>query len=126
MDTVRNEIEELHRFFELWFAGEIDDFSRCDRALASDFTMVGPGGDVSTRESLVRGLEGARGQRRVAIRIENLDVHPLDGGLVLARYEEWQDEGGASQGRVSTALFRPRADAPCGIEWVTVHETFIR
>jgi hypothetical protein len=125
VDSVRTEIEELHRFFEQWLSGETDDFSRCDRAFASDFTMVGPRGDVRTREIVVRGLQGARGQRRVAIRIENVNVHPLEGGLQLARYQEWQDADGVSQGRISTALFRPRADAPCGVEWVTVHETFL-
>ena len=119
--VVRTEIEELHRFFERWLGGEENDFSRCDRALAHDFTMVGPGGEVRSREALVKGLLDAHGKRPVAIEIRNFEMRELANELALARYEEWQDD----RGRVSTALFRVRGDAPNGIEWVTVHETWL-
>ncbi|MHC4408522.1 MAG: DUF4440 domain-containing protein [Planctomycetota bacterium] len=119
--AVRTEIEELHRFFERWLSGDEADFSRCDRALARDFTMVGPGGEVRSRDALVRGLLDAHGKRPVSIRIRNFDVIELAPGLALARYEEWHGD----QGRVSTALFRARGNAPNGIEWVTVHETWL-
>ena len=120
-EACQTEIVELHRFFEQWLSGEIDDFSRCDRVLATDFTMVGPGGDLQAREALVRGLLDAHGQRNVSIRVEKVVSNELGPGLTLARYEEWQD----SRGRLSTAVFRDRADTPNGIEWVTVHETWI-
>ena len=119
--AVRTEIEELHRFFERWLRGDEDDFSRCDRALARDFTMVGPGGEVRSRDALVRGLLDAQGKRPVSIRIRSLEEIELAPELALARYEEWHGD----QGRVSTALFRARGDAPNGIEWVTVHETWL-
>jgi hypothetical protein len=119
--AVRTEIEELHRFFERWLRGDEDDFSRCDRALARDFTMVGPGGEVRSRDKLIRGLLDAQGKRSVAIRIRNFELHQLSANLALARYEEWQGD----RGRVSTALFRVREDAPNGVEWVTVHETWL-
>jgi len=119
--VVRTEIEELHRFFERWLSGDEDDFSRCDRALARDFTMVAPGGEVRTRDALVRGLLDAQGKRPVSIRIRNFEMFELAPELALARYEEWHGD----QGRVSTALFRVRGNAPNGIEWVTVHETWL-
>ncbi|MHC4937488.1 MAG: DUF4440 domain-containing protein [Planctomycetota bacterium] len=119
--VTRREIEELHRFFERWLGGAEEDFSRCDRALAADFTMVGPGGDVRSRETVVRGLLDAHGARPVAIRIENFVLLEAGDASVLARYEEWQDD----RGRVSTAWFRARDDAPNGLEWVTVHETWL-
>lgn len=106
--VVRTEIEELHRFFERWLRGDEEDFSRCDRALARDFTMVGPGGEVRSRDALVQALLDAHGKRPVDIEIRRFEMRELANELALARYEEWQD----GRGRVSTALFRVRADAP--------------
>ena len=120
-EVCRTEIIELHRFFEGWFAGTTDDFARFDRSIARDFTMVGPGGDRRTRDEVVRGLIDGHGTRKLAIRIESVEARSLGDAFLLARYEEWLDE----KGRVSTALFRERSDAPNGIEWVTVHETWL-
>lgn len=119
--VVRTEIEELHRFFERWLRGDEDDFSRCERALARDFTMVGPGGEVRSRDALVQGLLDAQGKRPVSIRIRNFEVVQLAPEFAWARYEEWHGD----RGRVSTALFRACENAPNGIEWVTVHETWL-
>ena len=120
-EVCRTEIVELHRFFESWFGGTIDDFSRFDRSVAGDFTMVGPGGERRDRDAVVRSLLDSHGSRTLAIRVENAESWALGGGLLLARYEEWLDD----KGRVSSALFRENSDAPNGIEWVTVHETWL-
>ena len=83
--------------------------------------MVGPGGERRDRDAVVRSLLDSHGSRTLAIRVENAESWALGGGLLLARYEEWLDD----KGRVSSALFRENSDAPNGIEWVTVHETWL-
>lgn len=118
---VLTEVEELHRFFEQWLGGETEDFARADRVLAPTFTIIGPGGNLRTREELVRGLLEVQGKRPVKIEVRNLVERPLGDGFVLATYEEWQD----GKGRISTALLRAREDAPNGLEWLHVHETWL-
>ena len=120
----RNEIIDLHTFFERWLSGETEDLSRCEAVLADEFTMIGPGGRLIDRATLLDNLREAHGARAVGIRIENFTVREID-GLCLATYEEWQDEEGEVRGRLSTALFHARDDAPHGVEWLHVHETWL-
>ena len=44
--------------------------------------------------------------------------------LALATYEEWQEIDGKINARLSTVLLRAKADAPNGVEWLHVHETW--
>jgi hypothetical protein len=126
----RNEVIALHQFFEDWFVGrEGTDYSRLDSALAADFEMVTPGGAVVTRGPLVEQLRGAFGRWKDSpqkIEIREIAGLTLGGGWTLVRYEEWHlPEEGEAVGRVSTAIFRSREDAPRGVEWVRLHETWI-
>lgn len=120
-----SEIIGLHAFFERWLAGETDDLSRCEAVLADGFAMVGPGGNLIDRETLLENLRAAHGERVVGIRIENYAERTIGDELRVATYEEWQDEQGTERGRLSTALFRARADTPFGVEWLHVHETWL-
>ena len=124
-ERCRNEIADLHAFFERWLAGETEDLSRCESVLADGFGMIGPGGRHIDRAMLLANLREAHGARAVGIRIENYTAREIGGGLCLATYEEWQDDEREVRGRLSTALFRARDDAPHGVEWLHVHETWL-
>lgn len=45
--------------------------------------------------------------------------------LCLLTYQEWQRWGDEETGRQSSVLFRERASAPNGVEWVHLHETWL-
>ena len=126
----RDEIVALHDFFEAWLSGTRPDtdrsFDRVRQALASDFQLIHPEGRWMTRTDILDGLRTNHGsQPDLTIEIRNVRV--LDGGetLIVATYEEWQTSDEATDGRQSTVVFARDADAPHGLRWQHVHETWI-
>ncbi|MCG8456718.1 MAG: DUF4440 domain-containing protein [Holophagales bacterium] len=140
---VVKEIEELHRFFEGWFLGILPDtdeaFARFADALDGDFMIVSPSGRATERAALLEALRGAHGAWGSGdgaseagagggrIWIENVRIRHLAGDLVVATYEEWQQKGGEARarGRLSTVVFRREGNAPGGLAWLHVHETWL-
>lgn len=122
------EVVELHQFFEDWFCGRTDGFGRVEAALAANFVLISPRGELRTREALLENLRLARGCRRgesFEIRIEDCEVRTVEFGLALVTFAEWQRLGDREAGRVSTALFRVDREAPCGVRWIHLHETWL-
>ena len=134
IDASRREIIELHQFFDDWFVGRIEQtdevFDRFAGVMAPDFTIVSPDGHLTERAPLVDRLWGAHGFQRgqdstFGIRVEKVTVRPVGDGLYLATYEEWQKSGAGDRGRQSSTLLRRADDAPNGLEWLYVHETWL-
>lgn len=128
MSDWRDEIEELHDFFQGWLGGELPDdeatFARMDEAMAEDFTFVTTAGDLLDRAAVVGGVRSAHGARpglRIDIRRPRLLQARDDRWLAV--YQEWQRVDGDADGRTSTVLFRRDAAAPRGLAWVHVHES---
>lgn len=128
------EVLELHQFFEDWFNGRLDnseaEFARFDGVMAEDFEIINPEGQKSSRADIIARLQGAHGLQANAtppmrIWIENLRSRPAPGGAQLVTYEEWQETGAVTRGRLSSALFSPSAQAPNGVQWHHVHETWL-
>src|SRR5262249_39638127 len=60
----RRAVVELHAFCVDWFQGTMKDTpdeARCERALASDFRMITPDGQVQDRPGVFSRLRAARG-----------------------------------------------------------------
>jgi hypothetical protein len=131
MPAWQAEIVELHDFFEGWLGGALPDsdaaFARLPATMAAEFALVSPGGERAEREQLLAQLRAAHGSRPGwRIWIANAALRVAEGGLLLATYEEWQRHAdGAVTGRLSTVLFRERAGAPHGLDWLHVHETWL-
>ena len=129
------EVLELHQFFQEWFNGTLENteaaFERFDSVMADDFEIINPEGQKSSRAGIIARLQAAHGFQANAtppmrIWIENLHSRPLPGGDQLVTYEEWQETGGITRGRLSSALFSSSADTPNGVQWHHVHETWLR
>lgn len=127
------EVEALHVFFVAWLGGTVErgeaEFAPA-RALAEGLTFIGPEGGMAEREGLVARLEAAHGvfagaEPPFSIRIANAQAKPLGNGLCLVVYEEWQEIGGKTNGRLSSAVMRRDAGAPNGMEWLHVQETWL-
>ncbi len=128
-EACRNEIDTLHRCFEDWFNGRVprtsEAFNRIDTALAETFVIVMPQGSKVERAPLLKSLyEAHTGRQGIRIWIEHVRVLEEDQALVVAEYEEWQEEGGETTSRHSTAVFRRNEEKPNGLEWLRVHETW--
>jgi hypothetical protein len=122
------EIVGLHDFFEGWLGGTLPDtddaFERFERTIGEAFTFIDPDGRFLERAELVAHLRAAHGARPgLRIRIENPRIRHETCGLTIATYEEWQEAGDKTTGRLSSAVFRDRGE---GVEWVHVHETWLR
>jgi hypothetical protein len=123
------EIVELHQFFQDWFNAVLpktpEAFGRMSRVMGEEFTIVMPQGRRMEREPLLnRVFELHGGRPGVRIWIENVRTLVEEGPLAVVEYEEWQEEGGQTTSRYSTAVFRRQADTPNGLSWVRVHETW--
>lgn len=129
--SARAEIAELHQFFEDWFNGAIEDsdasFARLEKALDSDFELIGPEGRAHSRDSLLVGLRSAHGKWAAApgrIWIENVRLLRAGDELLLVSYEEWQEVGGETEVRLSSVLFGADPAAPLGLSWLHLHEVW--
>jgi hypothetical protein len=131
----RQEIVELHQFFQGWYRGDLADteeqFNRFVRVLANDFTIITPTGSLNHREAtlaMVRQGYGSWRERNGRIWIENIVLRWQDEGQRLLTYEEWQEIDDRLTARLSTVLFRSYYDAAHdvqGVQWVHLHETWL-
>lgn len=124
------EILDLHRFFRDWLRADLpqtsDAFDRLARVLADGFTIVMPSGAAVDREALLRSLWAAHGSRpELQISIRRPALHYRDESALVATYEEWQRGIDGETGRISTVVFGSRGNAPNGLEWLHVHETWL-
>jgi len=128
MEPWHREIVELHELFEGYYLGAIDadDIGRLEAALAPDFTIIGPGGGESSREQTVAAIRGGHAhtsQFTISIVDARLLVESSD--LLVARYVEHQETADSVTDRLSTVVFSRAPDAPNGLRWRTVHETWL-
>lgn len=128
--TCRREIESLHEFFVDWYTGAVDGdaFERLQRALGSDFEMVTPDGARREYEAVVdaiRDRHATRDPGTFDIDIRKVEPRYAGDGCRLLRYEEWQETPDDTTGRVSTVLFEAAPDAPGGVVWRDLHETWL-
>ena len=124
------EVEEVHRIIQDWMAGDVpeDDkaFKRLESALASDFTLVNPNGNELDRKTLLGQLRQAWGNRAgIRVWAEQINVVCAKPPIVVARYDEYEQDHGAPAQRVSTVVFRCIDGQPNGLEWLRVHETHV-
>jgi len=106
-----------------------DEYDRAEAAVPDDFEIVSPTGDRRDGKTLRADLRNGHGTFADAdppfeIRVANVRTRAESADSCLVTYEEWQRADGGWEGRVSSALFR-RADAPNGVEWVHLHETWL-
>jgi hypothetical protein len=131
MHPWQTEVEELHEVFETYFRGTTDSLDRVDLALATDFTILGPSGGESSRAGTMQALAAAHG-RAPNLQIRTSDYRFLfeQEGMLVASYIERQAQVEADSEsdvtrRLSTAIFTADDDAPNGLIWRRVHETWM-
>lgn len=135
-DFLAIEVIDLHRFFEDWFGGYCENSEEvfAERLLSrmhKDFNIILPGGMMIFGAHFwpeFRKLYGSNPDFHISIRA--VEQKPLAGGPVyLVTYQEWQRNALQSKpqdnGRLSSAVFVDDADAPNGIKWFHVHETWL-
>ncbi|NOK59312.1 MAG: hypothetical protein GFH27_549283n228 [Chloroflexi bacterium AL-W] len=124
-----HEILELHHFIESWLLGAVEQtreqFVRFEGAMAEDFEIIHPNGNVQPKAAICNSFWGAYGVQNppFTVRIKNIQCRVVSKPYCLLTYEEWQT-GERETARLSTVLFRqvPNQDR---VEWVHLHETWL-
>ena len=128
------EVRTFHAFLRDWLAGAVprkpESFARFSGAMGDGLEVISPRGTVTGRDALVDEFEGLHGQLAAdadafEIWIENFRFRWAADDHALVTYEEWHRRRGATSARLSSALFRRDEDAPCGVKWMHVHETWL-
>jgi len=129
LDIVAKEVRELHRFFQDWYRGELEDeaFQRFSGVMGEGFTIILPDAGVLPRETIVDAVRSEKGSDADAeLWVENVRLVHSEAAFLIATYEEWQGrKDGEARGRLSTVVFTRDVDAPNGLAWRHVHETWL-
>ena len=123
----RTEIDELHAFFEAYFLGSLpsSEIGRVERALAPDFTMLGPDGTESDRTRTVAAIEqGHAHTDSLEITVSEHRLIVSTDHHVVATYVETHRLADRSNHRVATVVFVRDPDGPNGLRWLRVQETW--
>ncbi|MDW3221547.1 MAG: hypothetical protein R8G34_01435 [Paracoccaceae bacterium] len=128
------ETHRLHQVLQDWLCGTLpatsQGFAPFANALGDPCRVVSPLGTVTERAALLkefRSIHGvlARQGETFAIRVENVAILQAWRDCALISYEEWHDLGAEQSARISTALFCVKDDAPLGVAWSHIHETWL-
>ena len=123
------EIVDLHAFFQDWFRGEADAsaFGRLDAALADEFVIITPQGRSVRRSGIIEGVRSQYGcDPQASLAIRGVTLQEACESMAVLTYEEWQGRyGQPATGRLSTVVFGVREQAPHGLVWLHVHETWL-
>jgi len=128
------EVVEFHEFIEDWLAGRTPDedgtYDRARTVLADSFEITSPSGETRESSGILAEMAAGHGTAGEAfeIRVENLTSRfAFDGDACLVTYEEHQRPTPDAEWtrRYSTAVFRDAEEAPNGVEWIHLHETWM-
>lgn len=130
-DLAIRECVELHEFFLAWLRPHKDaklDPGRFERAFDLEFRLVGPDGGVRDRAAIVGWLHDLKEGRGADFRMEVSDFRAVwqQGDAILLEYGETQYLQGKTTRRQSTALLKRAPEAPIGIAWVHLQETWLQ
>jgi hypothetical protein len=90
--------------------------------------MVTPAGDRREYADVVDGIRARYASHdpgAFEIGIRNVETRRALGDHRLLRYEEWQTTPDGTTGRLSTVLFEAAPDAPGGVVWLDLQETWL-
>lgn len=119
----------MHDVIEAWFT-EGEDLAAFADALAPEFRIVSPDGTTRHREAVVTSMEGAAGVHAgedppFVVEVREATLRESAGDRHLVTYEEHQRIESEWEARTSSVWLREDAEAPGGLAWVHLHETWL-
>jgi hypothetical protein len=124
-----DEPRRMHEAIEAWFT-EGDDLAPFADALAEEFRIVSPDGTTRDRAAIVESMREADGVHAgedppFVVEVRNVEHPESVADRHLVTYEEHQRVEGEWEARTSSAWLREDAEAPGGLVWVHLHETWL-
>lgn len=128
-ELARIEVLSLHECLEGWLRGTIPQsgagLNRLEQALADDFYVIHPSGDMGSRQDVLRAFGSAYGTkgRDYRLQIERIALQAVAPDLILVTYRETHHTE-PKRARVSTALLR-HEHGNGTFRWLFLQETLI-
>jgi hypothetical protein len=123
------EVVNRHHFFVEWFTGRASEaeLEVSLRAFAPDMVMIEPDANTIGRDEVAAMVTNARGKRPAdfEIRVELISARLIDSATAAVVYDEHQVIDGVKSARRSSAVFSADPDAPEGVVWRHLQETWI-
>ena len=123
------EVVNRHHFFVEWFTGRASEaeLEASLRAFAPDMVMIEPDANTIGRDDIVAMVTSARGKRPAdfEIRVELVSARLIGSDIAAVVYDEHQVIDGEKSARRSSAVFTADPDAPEGVVWRHLQETWI-
>jgi hypothetical protein len=123
------ELHVRHAFFVDWFTGKASPqaMADCARAFGGDMIRIGPSGGIQNAADITAMVRAAAGRHPAdfAITITVQAARLLTPDLALLIYDEHQRIAAVETTRRSTAIFAADKNAPEGVVWRHLQETWI-
>lgn len=123
------EVVNRHHFFVEWFTGRASEaeLKASLRAFAPDMVMIEPDANTIGTDEITAMITNARGKRPAdfEIRVELISARLIGSEIVAVVYDEHQVIAGAKSARRSSAVFSADPEAPEGVVWRHLQETWI-
>ena len=123
------EVVNRHHFFVEWFTGRASEaeLEASLRAFAPDMVMIEPDANTIGRDDVVVMVSNAHGKRPAdfEIRVDMISARLIGSDTVAVVYDEHQVIAGEKSGRRSSAVFSADPEAPEGVVWRHLQETWI-
>ena len=123
------EVRARHVFFVDWYRGTAPDtaMDECAASFAPDFRMIWPSGGSMPRAPLLEALAGARNSTGPEFEIKINIEYTADLGtdLCLVTFDEHQETAKGPNSRRGTAVFSRDPNAPNGVAWRHLQETWL-
>ncbi len=122
----QHEIVELHNFFEAYYLGRESSLTRAEEAFHPEFTFVGPNGETADRAATMGMIRNGHGHtEQVRITTTDHQLHVTTDELLVASFVERHELSRGENERLVTVVFAVDDDAPNGVRWLRVHETWL-
>lgn len=129
IERAQAEVIKRHDFFVEWFTGRAEeaDLQTSIRAFAPDMVMIEPDSNTIGTDQIVSMITSACGKRPTdfEIRVELIAARQIADDVALVVYDEHQVIDGEKSARRSSAVFSADPDAPEGVVWRQLQETWI-
>ena len=123
------EVVNRHHFFVEWFTGRASEaeLEASLRAFAPDMVMIEPDANTIGTDEIMAMITNARGKRPAdfEIRVELISARLIGSDIVAVVYDEHQVIDGVKSARRSSAVFSADPEAPEGMVWRHLQETWI-
>lgn len=132
VSTVAHMVVEYLLLMEQWLKAVVENtdavFNRLKASLAPDASYVHAYGIITNPHEEIdtmRELHGVKKNKPFFIWVDRIRIEQLSDTMYLARFDKWEKSSSGLSCAITTALLQTKSDAPNGLLWKLIHETWL-